>query len=162
MLSLKYICEKNIEEMEVHIQKYREKLLCDENDCLKIYKQQEQFKFLPGHRSILLDLSQSIKKMQAEKNLHGNDMRSVYESNNEMKIEYSFILNKLINTAKRNNNKSKNAYQYDDTIKYFSTYIFLLCGRTCYETLNKNLPIPSTKTIRKYKCSGTSKIFYLL
>lgn len=60
------------------------------------------------------------------------------------------MLSKLIESANTNRNKSKNAYQYDDIVKNFATYIFLLCGRTCYETLNKNLPIPSTKTICRY------------
>lgn len=63
MLSLKYICEKSITEIEEHIQKYKNKILADENhmdECLYDYKQQDVFQFLPGHRNILLDLPQSI------------------------------------------------------------------------------------------------------
>lgn len=55
----------------------------------------------------------------------------------------------MIDVLKRNQGKSKNARQYNDAIRLFSTYIFLLCGRTCYETLSKSLPMPSTKTICK-------------
>lgn len=69
---------------------------------------------------------------------------------NQNPNDYSVILSKLIESANKNKNISKHAYQYDEIVKNFSTYIFLLCGRTCYETLNKNLPIPSTKTICKY------------
>lgn len=157
ILSLKYMCEEKVVEMENHIQKYREKILIDSDECLSGYKYQEIFHFLPGHRNILLDLPQSIRKMQEEYTLQddgSSSMESTRESIancSQMTTEYSVILNALINTANMNKNKSKNAYQYADTIKYFSTYVFLLCGRTCYETLNKNLPIPSTKTIRKWK-----------
>lgn len=63
--------------------------------------------------------------------------------------EYSVILTELLKTANNNFNKSKHAYQYNAIVRYFSTYVFLLCSRRCYETLNKNLPIPSTKTICK-------------
>lgn len=155
ILSLKYINEESIAEIEEHVQKYKEKILFDESDMseyLDDYKKQNIFKFLPGHRSILLDLLQSISGMQSQNALHchnnTNMMTNAESSNDEMTTEYSVILNELINTARRNKNKSKNAYQYDDTVKHFSTYIFLLCGRTCYETLSKNLPMPSTKTIR--------------
>lgn len=157
MLSLKYICEESITEIEKLIQKHKNKILFDDNnmhDYLYHYKRQDKFAFLPGHRSILLDLPQSIKKMQLENTLYGDGSINIMtntsmESSKDKTSEYSVILNELINTAKRNQNKPKNAYQYDDLIKHFSTYIFLLCGRTCYETLNKNLPIPSTKTICK-------------
>lgn len=74
----------------------------------------------------------------------------VTDSNIELDTgKFSVILTELLRTAEQNFKKSKHANQYNDIIKYFSTYIFLLCGRTCYETLHKNLPIPSTKTIRK-------------
>lgn len=63
--------------------------------------------------------------------------------------EYSVVFNQMVDVLERNQGKSKNARQYNDAIKQFSTYIFLLCGRICYETLSKNLPMPSTKTICK-------------
>lgn len=162
LLSVKQMCEENILKVEKYVQKNRTKilpLLDDKIDTVE-YKKQKIFEFLPGHRCILMDLPKSIKKMQSE--LLANDM--IYDmthtvenmdcGNNDMSTEYlteySIILRELINTAKKNHKKSKHGYQYNDTIKYFSTYIFLLCGRTCYETLNKNLPIPSTKTICEY------------
>lgn len=82
----------------------------------------------------------------------------VVMQNNDEQTEYSVILSQLIKTAERNKNKSKHANYYSDTIKYFSTYIFLLCGRTCYETLCRNLPIPSTKTI--CECIYLIEIFF--
>lgn len=155
MFSVKQISEKSLDDIEQYIQMNRKKIfleifpLLDTNADIHEYDQQPVFKFLPGHRCILLDLPQSIKNMQADSSIFAN--RSI---NTVPKIEcdsfipeYSVILSALIKTAKKNHNMPKNHNQYDDIIRYFSTYIFLLCGRTCYETLNKNLPMPSTKTI---------------
>lgn len=122
MLSLKYLSEKSIAEMEEHIQKYKSKIFSDENDideCLYYYKKQDTFKFLPGHLNILFDLPQSIRKMQSEFSLHGNDstnviknMDTLVETNNaDLPPQYSVILNELINTANKNRNKPKQAYK---------------------------------------------------
>lgn len=153
VLSLKQINSEKISAMEKHINKFQRNsltiLLNNDNDVLdntvNVYKSQLQFQFLPGHRVILLDIPNKIKQIEEEevrfqlnKNVHSETM-----------AEYSTIFTKLIETANRNKNVSKNAYKYDETIKYFATYIFTLCGRTCFETLNKNIPIPSTKTICK-------------
>lgn len=109
-----------------------------------IFEQKRNFTFLPGHRDILLNLPKMITEMQTKKSEPG------VTSKKDNLPKYSAILTKLIESANKNFNKSKNAYTYNDTIKFFSTYVFLLYGRACYETLCHNLPIPSTKTIRKY------------
>lgn len=111
-----------------------------------IIKRKGNFEFLPGHRDILSSLPKMITDMQAGNTADGT--QRIIQENDVSK--YSVILTKLIESANKNFNKSKYAYQYNDTLKYFATYVFLLCGRMCYETLSKNLPIPSTKTIRKY------------
>lgn len=158
IISVKQMNEKRIEELESFIQKKRSEILLDttlnENYDMSgdmcVYQKQTTFQFLPGHKKILFDLPEQIQKMQSELALQSTSNHD-YALNNAN--EYSIILSELINSAKRNKNKSKHAFHYDDTIKFFSTYIFLLCGRTCYETLTKNLPIPSTKTVCKYICS---------
>lgn len=158
MISIKEISHDAIAELERYIQK--ERLLneifsnsfsdntSDNDDSINGYREQEIFAFLPGHRSFLLNLPRYIQNMQLEA---VNNSTNGIESTSKAASEYSRILTELVQTAKANVNKSKHAYSYNDVIKYFSTYIFLLCGRTCYETLNKNLPIPSTKTIRKFE-----------
>lgn len=156
LLSLKQISIEKIRTMEQFIQMNRAKILrelngIDEN-AAGIYKEQVHFAFLPGHRNILLDFPKHIADMQ-------NSMRIQSVSNQilgenvrkaEFSREFSHILNQMITTAEMNmNKKSKHKNEYTDDVKYFSTYIFLMCGRTCYETLSKNLPMPSTKTICK-------------
>lgn len=156
MISIKEITNDKIIKLEDFIQKKRNKILYKilsdleklnkSDDSLNAYKEQQLFQFLPGHRNILLSLRGNIERMQ-QAVTSGSD--KLVTEVHECTEEYSVILTELFKTAKNNLNKSKHAYQYNDIVRYFSAYIFLLCGRTCYETLNKNLPIPSTKTICK-------------
>lgn len=119
---------------------------------IHIYKEQDIFQFLPGHRNIWLSLRENIDNMQASMQAVNNSASNSDALINSVPEEYTVILTEFLKTAKINSNKSKHAYQYSEIVKYFSTYIFLLCGRTCYETLNRNLPMPSTKTICKHVC----------
>lgn len=147
--SVKRIDEEKIHTLEKHVQNNRGilKALDEKDKTTFLYRSQNVFNFLPGHKTILLALPELIGNMfdsidtlcepEAETSFNLPDLNSM-------------ILSKLIKSAIINKDRSKNAYQYDEIIKDFSTYIFLLCGRTCYETLNKNLPIPSTKSIREY------------
>ena len=67
----------------------------------------------------------------------------------EKEAGFSVILKELILTAIHNGNLSKNNAEYSDIIRYFSTYIYLIGGRSCYEVLSQNLPLPSRSTICK-------------
>lgn len=60
------------------------------------------------------------------------------------------VLNLLVKTAKENQKTKQNGYRYDDVIKKFSSYIFMLSGRLCYETLSKNIGLPSPSSISRY------------
>lgn len=141
MISVKQLTNAAITELEKHIEKNRNKLLMD----LESEYDEEVFEFLPGDRHILLNLPRRIDAMQQSFRQIGPTLIEPFAVES-----YSVVLSELIKTAKGNSNRSKHANHYSDMIKYFSTYIFLLCGRTCYDTLNKNLPIPSIKTICKF------------
>lgn len=41
-------------------------------------------------------------------------------------------------------------YRYDDTLKKFASYIYMIGGRMTYETLSANLPLPSLSSISRY------------
>lgn len=147
--------------MEQYIERRREIILSqlnnliDDDDAVIEYMKQTVFTFLPGHYSILLDLPNSIREMQSQSDnsakTNMNDCFSVLSR--ELSTDYSIVLREFVNAAKNNKDKSKNVFQCNDIVKYFATYVFLLCGRTCYETLNKNLPIPSTNTICEFNHS---------
>lgn len=61
------------------------------------------------------------------------------------------VLNLLVKTAKENKkSKQKEGYRYDETIKKFASYIFMLGGRLCYETLQTNIGLPSPSSVSRY------------
>lgn len=148
---------KTIDNEKLNIlQKYLQNLIKSDHQLLAkldksdktslVYSSQNSFTFLPGHASIILALPHYIAQSISNSIDFGNEIDLCEEPD-----EFSPLLSKLIESARKNRNENKNANRYEDTIKDFSTYIFLLCGRTCYETLHRNLPIPSIKTICKYK-----------
>ena len=55
-----------------------------------------------------------------------------------------------MNCAVKNSNNKKNGSTYDEPIKHFASYLFMLGGRMLYETLYANLPLPSLSSISRY------------
>lgn len=60
---------------------------------------------------------------------------------------YSAILKSIIESADRNINTPSEAHRFNENLKYFCTYIYLVGGKLCYEVLSKNLYLPATSTI---------------
>lgn len=60
-------------------------------------------------------------------------------------------LQSLIVTAQKNMKKHKNGYRYEENLKLFASYIFILGGRDLYRTLHKNLSLslPSPSTVSR-------------
>lgn len=80
------------------------------------------FKFKPGHRKFILELPKQIRKMV------GNGDRGADQlSNLSHSSDFSYILNMLINTAKLNSDKEPKGSRYHETIRYFATYIYIMC-----------------------------------
>lgn len=142
---LEELNEQRINEIEEFISECGQNVLnglsCCHHDK---YKKQTKFKFLPGHRAVLLSLSKIFQKSNSQQNI-SLDISQLNHSNGA----FSVILNELIQTAQTNTHKFKNNAEYSDIIRYFFTYVYLMSGKSAYETLQKNLPIPSTKTICK-------------
>lgn len=143
VLSLCEIKQKSISDLEKHINAHGneqiQKFECNHSDY---YKQIQEFRFLPGHEAIILALPK-----------YALEFKKVFKSkviDIEKGAGFPFILNEMIRTAEVNQSKDKNHATYSETIRYFATYIYLLCGRSCYEMMKANLPIPSTKSIRKF------------
>lgn len=98
------------------------------------YENIENFKFKPGHKNYILNLPNQIK-------LFANEQ---YDS-----TDFSFMLKNLIETAEQNSKRNLNGFRYNAAIRCFATYIYLHCGKLCYEVLSANLPIPQPSTIGK-------------
>lgn len=146
--SLRLLDEVKISEIERYISECGRSVI-DELDCChsEKYKNQTTFRFLPGHRSILLNLSK-----------HAHEFFEIsvdqkYRLNEQSNESYSVVLSELIKTAQNNSRKHKNKASYSEIIRYFCTFIYLTSGKACYEILHQNLPIPSVKTVRKYEFS---------
>lgn len=155
LTSLGNISQENIVEIEEQVNGYRN--VIQELDCCfqDFYKNQDKFQFLPGHSSFIMTMSKHVSSYIKQRNEHGQreDHYSNHDSNFiELCMQYpgfSVIMKELINSAFHIQSTTINNVRYSDNIVFFFTYIFILCGRSCYEILQQNLPIPSIDTIRK-------------
>lgn len=138
--SLRLTDEVQISEIEKYMTNFGRSVIDQLNCChSEKYKNQTKFKFLPGHRSTLLNLSKQVQQFF--------DTNHEKKSNTSKNETYSIVLSELIKSAEINAQKHKNKASYSDVIRNFSTFIYLTSGRACYEALHQNLPIPSVKTV---------------
>lgn len=104
------------------------------------YEGVKHFKFKPGHKIFLLNLTDRINYLKETK------------PNEKMQCklsDFSYILRTFIETAETNFGKHPKGFRYNETNRFFSIFIYLMCGKACYETLSANLPIPKANTICK-------------
>lgn len=137
-LSLLAISDEIIMDIEDHVNSEREIL---KNTS---YENVHSFKFKPGHKIFLLQLPNQIKILREAK--AKNPQRECLPPRMS---NFSYILKTFIETADANLSKHPKGHRYCEANRNFSIYIYLLCGRACYETLSANLPIPSSNAIRK-------------
>lgn len=140
IFSLIEIKEQQLNEIENFIKTHKQNIASIECNHSEYYRSIEEFKLLPGHSTMILALSKYALEYQEK-------TKSCQSS--RQNDSFPFVLNELIKTAEQNLFRDPNHAQYPDTVRFFATYIFLLCGRSCYEMLRANLPLPSTKTICK-------------
>lgn len=152
----------SLESIEKYINEHGRDLIRNLDCCHhEFYKKQISFKFLPGHSDFLLNLSKHVSKCMSHHaeacaksapKQNGSFNKStgalkLAEKFNKEKSGFSIILKELILTALQNENCNRPSYS--DIIRYFATYIYLVGGRSCYEVLCQNLPLPSRSTICK-------------
>lgn len=162
LTSLKCISMESIIRIEKHVNECESNII-QELDCChhEFYQTQNVFKFLPGHCAFLLMLTKSINhhyghtclefssENQYESFEFAEPMTHAMTKAVNRHAGLSTIMKELIHTALQNETVAKTHAQYSAIVRYFATYIFLLCGRSCYEVLYNNLPIPSISTICK-------------
>lgn len=154
LLSINTINETALFEVEHFVNDNRNittKLECCFADT---YKNLEKFRFLPAHRLLVLRLPYYVYSIfglnrlsQPERSIQQREIIGIARGKDAS--EYSFLMNKLIESAEENAGVSKNRYRYDEILHLFSMYIFLCSGRSCYEILSSNLPIPSKYSVCK-------------
>lgn len=139
IISIRGINDKQLIELERFVQEKLRHVLVG-----SVYENIGPFCFTPGHRRILLSLVSRVNESTDRK-----DDQKYTEQKIEL-LPISFLLKEMIKTEIDNGRRHKNHYRYPDTILYFATYIYMLCGKSCYEVLRANLPFPTDKTIRTY------------
>lgn len=135
--SMKSISAQDVKDIEILVRNESSgrELIQSLNCCYsKDYREQDEFHFLPGHKSVILALPRIVHEYQ-----HQNFIIPSY---------FSYVLRELISTAV--NNRENLRPVYSEAIKSFATFLFLKCGRSCYEFLYKNLPLPCINTICKF------------
>lgn len=144
LTSIQNISLKSIEDIENHMSTCTEAV--QGLDCCHAiaYKTQKQFKLLPGHKDFLLSMCK-YKLNNSQKD------DSLDTQNTDQNSSLPVVLQAMIQTSQQNAGTNKHHAHYNDLIRYFSTYVFLLAGRSCYEFLRSNLELPSTKTVCKFK-----------
>lgn len=104
------------------------------------YEDVVNFKLKPGHKAFIINIPNRMNQLKKE--TLGENVQSKIS-------DFSYILRTFIETADMNKGKHPKGFRYNETNRYFSTFIYLMCGKACYEALSANLPIPQANTIRK-------------
>lgn len=135
---LEYIDEKNLDDLEKHVDQDRTILGNSDSKChhMTIYANQSTFKFLPLHRIIILNWYRSTNSKQPEKDFVNIEHPA-----------FSSILRAMIRTALSNYDKPPRNNRFPELIFDFSIYLYIMAGRVCYETISANLPMPKVGTI---------------
>lgn len=100
-----------------------------------------EFQLLPGHRTLILELGKSLNS--PNRNSDNNLIQNT-------KFIFSNLLTELNKMSIFNLGKTVQARRYSEIIQYFCIYMYMVCGKFCYEILSTNLPIPAPSTVCKY------------
>lgn len=133
------LSELDIEEISV-IENYANQAgkMNSKLQCVLKRSDSEIFSFLPGHKKVLLVLSQKAKEYKNKSKCKQWDLSNA-----------TFIMRELINSMSENSNTPANGHRYSEAIQWFATYIYMMCGKAAYEVLCNNLPLPKDSTICK-------------
>lgn len=147
LTSLSYISRESLTLIETHMSKNLIQIQSLDCCCAEFYKKQNhEFNLIPGHRDLILAVSKQISiHLGAQKNYNDTLNQAIQQH-----PSLSVIMRELVKTSLQNAKMPKNNAEYSDNIRFFATYIFILCGRTCYEVLRQNLSLPSISTVCKY------------
>lgn len=139
--SLKCLNQSNLTDLEQYIEQNREVIGDVTLECNHIqnYKMQKPFKFLPGHKQVLLNWCQNV-------------ISDAIITEDKFSLNHPAlqpVLREIIIASISNYNKSANIRRFSNLLMKFATYIYILAGKQCYEVLCSNLTLPKSGTICK-------------
>lgn len=132
-MAIEQINTNSIVQIEQHIEINLRHLL-----IATVYENEKPFSFRMGHRLILLNLNNQLHNYNLNRR---NDKSSC--------VNHSFMLAELIKTSERNYEKQPNQRRFSETIRCFAAYLYMMCGKSGYEFISANLPLPQPDSIRK-------------
>lgn len=147
--SLKLLNDKNLDDLENCIEKDWHTKLCSIEKCshIEIYSRQQKFKFLLGHRALLLNWCEELNKPIYDENIDEKNVQKLLFGINHP--AFSSIMKDLIAFALINHEKSPNNHRFSDLLRDFSIYIYIMAGKATYEIIAANIPLYKAKTISK-------------
>lgn len=152
-MSLLGLNEESLVSVESFAQKSLQHLIKQLNCChSEIYRNQTEFQFIPGHKSLILKIPEKLelaKKLDSRPVSLSALCQHMIDRISDMPMT-STLFNEFLKTVVMNENRAKTRFRYTEIIRSFSMYIYMLCGRNCYEILSSNLPIPDSSTICMY------------
>lgn len=182
-LAFQHIDDDDLDAIEISIREnkfHQSKLNRDIFDILgnDISQNLREFKFRRGDKILIKELAARVKdsvstlgikhfasdECEAEMDTLINKVQNAsINQQNEMNPT-QHLLKRLIATADRNSNRSKQGYRYDRNDKLFASYLRMITGPLAYSTIQTNLEaalpsLPSTnRYIRKFNCHVTESI----
>lgn len=153
-ISIANLKEADLDLIDNYLNRSEMRAVIDSLSCCKseIYKAQEKFELLPGHRTYILNLARQmiLKQMSHSDMVASTTPGLTFKEQAEIEPSLPFLLKEFINISLNNYKKMPNSHRYSNIIQDFATYIYILCGRYCYEVISKNLPMPKAPTICKH------------
>lgn len=131
IISIENMNNQSYEELEQFVSQNTNLFQCPSNSS--------SIKLLPGDKTILRALPKYVAEFKSVLNSANNDVFSG-----------SYIMKELVRTAKMNCDKTRNRNRYSDKLRDFAIYIYIMCGKACYEILSHNLTLPQPSTICRY------------
>lgn len=114
---------------------------CNENQELlsnsmigTVYEHMKPFKFLPGHRLLILKLPKYCEDFSTE--TPSDDLPSD-----------STAMRALKENARVNLSRAESGKRYNMISKTYAIYLYLMAGKACYESICANLPLPKADTV---------------
>lgn len=143
-LALKKITSDSVLQIEKYINEHYEELIG--GLVGSHYENVRPFQLLPGHRALIESLPQYIDQI----NINNQSIVS------QCPADFSTMLKLLIENAERNSGRETKGRRHIQLLTHFATFVYLNCGRACYETLAANFPLPSVNTICTYVITSFS------
>lgn len=151
-----YLDGNHLNEIENYVKHQHLENLDLNCDHVELYKQQEKFTILSGHRALLLNWCQNIQ-VQGQNNEPTEPSFETFILNHPA---FTPIMRVIFLTTLRNHKKSANARRFPDVLMNFSIYIYIMAGKASYEIICANIPLPKAGTISKFHLKNLTSQLY--